>query len=109
MAAGFRIVVVCTANICRSPMAEAMIRPGRRAAGAGVAVGRAGVCGHEGSPVAPGSVAALRSLGIDDDGHRGRLLTPAIVAAADLVLTMEDGHRAAIVAGTPEARDKTFT
>jgi protein-tyrosine phosphatase len=108
----FRIVIVCTANICRSPMAEAMIRQGLRAAGpdaAGVVVESAGVYGHEGSPIAPGSAAALKALGIEEDGHRGRLLTPAIVGAADLVLTMEERHRAAILAGTPEARDRTFT
>jgi protein-tyrosine phosphatase len=106
----FRIVAVCTANICRSPMAEAMLRHGLRTAGAaGVTVESAGVYGHEGSPIAPGSAAALRALGLDDDGHRGRLLTPAIVAAADLVLTMEERHRQAILAGSPEARDRTFT
>jgi protein-tyrosine phosphatase len=108
----FRIVIVCTANICRSPMAEAMIRQGLRAAGsdaAGVVVESAGVYGHEGSPIAPGSAAALQALGIEEDGHRGRLLTPAIVGAADLVLTMEERHREAILAGTPEARDRTFT
>jgi protein-tyrosine phosphatase len=108
----FRIVVVCTANICRSPMAEAMIRHALRAGGpdaAGVVVESAGVYGHEGSPIAPGSASALRALGIEDDGHRGRRLTTAIVGAADLVLTMEEGHRDAILAGTPEAGDRTFT
>jgi protein-tyrosine phosphatase len=107
----FHIVIVCTANICRSPMAEAMIRQALRAYGpdaAPITVESAGVYGHEGSPIAPGSAAALNALGIEDDGHRGRLLTPAIVGAADLVLTMEEGHRAAILAGSPEARDKTF-
>jgi protein-tyrosine phosphatase len=111
MAEEFRIVMVCTANICRSPMAEAMVRHALRAGGpdaAGVVVESAGVYGHEGSPIAPGSAAALRALGIEDDGHRGRLLTPAIVGAADLVLTMEERHREAILAGSPEARDRTF-
>jgi protein-tyrosine phosphatase len=108
----FRIVIVCTANICRSPMAEAMIRRALREHGpdaARVIVESAGVYGHEGSPIAPGSAAALNALGIEDDGHRGRLLTPAIVGAADLVLTMEEQHRDAILAGSPEARDRTFT
>jgi protein-tyrosine phosphatase len=108
----FRIVMVCTANICRSPMAEAMVRHTLRAAGsdaASVAVESAGVYGHEGSPMAPGSVAALKALGIEDDGHRGRLLTPAIVGRGDLVLTMEESHRDAILSGTPQARDTTFT
>jgi protein-tyrosine phosphatase len=107
----FRIVVVCTANICRSPMAEAMIRRGLRAAGPdadGVVVESAGVYGHEGSPMAPGSASALRALGFADDGHRGRVLTREIVAAAGLVLTMEERHRDAIVTGTPEAHDRTF-
>jgi protein-tyrosine phosphatase len=107
----FRIVIVCTANICRSPMAEAMVRHALRAAtpdAAHVIVDSAGVYGHEGSPIAPGSAAALEALGIEHGGHRGRLLTPAIVGGADLVLTMEEGHRNAILSGTPEARAKTF-
>jgi protein-tyrosine phosphatase len=110
----FRIVVVCTANICRSPMAEAMIRGALRAGGpdaGGVIVESAGVYGHEGSPIAPGSASALTALGIgeaDLNGHRGRLLTPAIVGSADLVLTMEERHREAILAGSPEAAGKTF-
>ncbi|HEY0540715.1 MAG TPA: hypothetical protein VGD53_20260 [Actinoallomurus sp.] len=110
----FRIVVVCTANICRSPMAEAMIRRALRAGGpdaAGVIVESAGVYGHEGSPITPGSASALTALGIgeaDLNGHRGRLLTPAIVGSADLVLTMEERHREAIVAGSPEAGERTF-
>ncbi|MFB9839150.1 arsenate reductase/protein-tyrosine-phosphatase family protein, partial [Actinoallomurus acaciae] len=111
MAEDFRIVVVCTANICRSPMAEVMIRHALRDAGpdaAGVVAESAGVYGHEGSPIAPGSASALRALGIEDDGHRGRRLTPAIVAAAVRLLTMEERHREAILAGTPEARDRTF-
>jgi protein-tyrosine phosphatase len=108
----FRILVVCTANICRSPMAEAMIRHALRRSGpdaAGVVVESAGVYGHEGSPIAPGSASALRALGIDDEDHRGRLLTPAIVGAADLVLTMEGAHRRLILSGTPEADDRVFT
>ncbi len=111
MNAEFRIVVVCTANICRSPMAEAMIRHGLRKGGADsarIVVESAGVYGHEGSPIAPGSAAALAALGLADDDHQGRLLTPAIVDAADLVLTMEEGHREAILTGTPEAVDRTY-
>jgi protein-tyrosine phosphatase len=109
VAKDFRIVVVCTANICRSPMAEAMIRRALRESGAaGIVVGSAGVHGHEGSPIAPGSAAALRALGIEDDGHRGRMLTTAIVDSADLVLTMEQRHRRMILASSPEARDRTF-
>lgn len=112
MGDGFGIVIVCTANICRSPMAEAMIRQGLRAAGPGadgVVVESAGVYGHVGSPIAPGSADALRALGIDAGDHRGRRLTPAIVGTADLVLTMEERHRDAIVAGAPEAGEHTFT
>ncbi len=69
----------------------------------------AGVYGHVGSPIAPGSAAALTALGIPYDGHRGRLLTREIVDGGDLVLTMEGGHRKAILDGSPEARDRTFT
>ena len=105
----FRILFVCTANICRSPMAEALTRHALSAYGPQVIVESAGVVGHHDSPIAPGSSAALTVLGIAHEGHRGRMLTPEIVDAADLVLTMEAAHRDMIITHQPAAAARTFT
>jgi protein-tyrosine phosphatase len=105
----FRVLFVCTANICRSPMAEAMTKQTLSAYDGHVIVASAGVYGHEGSPIAPGSGAALDALGVVHAGHRGRLLTRQIVDESDLILTMEAAHRDAIAAHQPAAAGRTFT
>ncbi|GAA2075751.1 protein tyrosine phosphatase [Actinomadura alba] len=109
MVDGFRIVFVCTANICRSPMAEAMTRMSMSSYGTAFVVTSAGVHGHEGSPIAPGSGSALDALGVVHAGHRGRMLTREIVDGSDLILTMEAAHRDVIAAHQPEAAGRTFT
>jgi low molecular weight protein-tyrosine phosphatase len=105
----FRVLFVCTANICRSPMAEAIARQALSRHSPRVVVESAGVQGHEGSPIAPGSAAALEALGVPPTSHRGRALRPDLVSAADLVLTMEGAQRDMISTTQPAAAGKTFT
>lgn len=85
-----RVLTVCSGNICRSPMAEGLLRarlgPARRVASAGLqaVVGR---------PADPEAVALLRERGIDISSHVARQLTPELLAEFDLVLVMEDAQR----------------
>ena len=83
------ILVVCVGNICRSPLAEGLLRRDV----AGVAVSSAGlhaVVGHG----AQGEIAALASgLGLDLSAHRARQFTSAMGAEHDLILVMERAHR----------------
>ncbi|MBC6457783.1 protein-tyrosine-phosphatase [Actinomadura sp. HBU206391] len=90
-------------------MAEAMARETLSPHGTRVIVESAGVFGHEGSPIAPGSGAALDALGVVHAGHRGRMLTHAIVDGSDLILTMEVAHRNMIATQQPAAAGRTFT
>lgn len=101
--------MVCTANIVRSPMAEAIARDLARSAAFPVEVSSAGVYARPGSPIDPQAGAALLRLGLDGSAHRSRLLAPELIAAADLILTMENGHASAAVNMDPAAAHKTFT
>jgi protein-tyrosine phosphatase len=91
------VLVVCTGNTCRSPMAEHLLRArGIDASSAGTDVVPQGLMsGH--------ALAALAQRGLDGSTHRARRLTRDLVDAADLVLVMEPAHRDAVRALAPDA------
>ncbi|RMG91596.1 MAG: low molecular weight phosphotyrosine protein phosphatase [Zetaproteobacteria bacterium] len=97
------ILIVCVGNICRSPMAEALMR---EAAPAQVRLASAGIGALVDQPADPMAIELMRARGIDLTGHRARQLTSAMVRQADLVLVMEERHREHVHAMLPVARGK---
>src|SRR5713226_781570 len=92
-----RILLVCTGNICRSPLAEALLRRTLEERGvAGVSATSAGTGAWDGAPASEGAYLVGLERGLDLSGHRARLLTRELVDAADLVLTMARHHRARV-------------
>ena len=93
-----RIITVCTGNICRSPMAEYLIRRAvERADLPEVTVESFGISDEErGNPVDPRAARVLQAEGIDASGHRARQVTAADLAAADLVLALDLPHERAL-------------
>jgi protein-tyrosine-phosphatase len=104
------ILVVCTGNICRSPMAEGFLRNllARRRAGH-IDVTSVGTSGWDGSPATAESVEAAMERGADISGHRARRLDPSHVLSADLVVGMTTQHRDRAVQMVPEAHGRSFT
>ncbi|MBM6544687.1 low molecular weight phosphotyrosine protein phosphatase [Janibacter sp. YIM B02568] len=93
----YRICVVCTGNICRSPMGEFILRERLEAAGLGdqVVVDSAGTTAwEEGNPADPRTLDVLRrnGHGTDYSGHRARVFDRAWLPALDLVLAADHGH-----------------
>lgn len=109
----FRILHVCTGNVCRSPMAERLTRHGlaRRLGGgaAGMVVESAGTWGHEGAPMEAHAAAVLAEYGADPSGFTGRELLDDHVIDADLVLTATRDHRAQVISMGHAAGLRTFT
>lgn len=106
------MLVVCTANLCRSPVAEALLA--RRLAdvvdmdGRRWMVSSAGTDRHLG-PVEPDTVAAAAALGLDITTHASRQVRQGDLDDADLVLTMTRSHLRSIAATDQSVWPRTFT
>jgi len=90
----YHILVVCTGNICRSPMAEGMMKAmlPQKLAKHGINVYSAGTHAIHGNQPSAFAVQVMQTCGIDIGGHRARMLTKAMVKEADLILVMEKAH-----------------
>ena len=104
----FRILCVCTGNICRSPMAELLMRAWADPR-AGLDVASAGMQALVNHAMDRGSASALGQLGIDPSRHRARQFEPWMAADADLILTAERAHRDQVMLDVPSAFKRTFT
>ena len=92
------MLVVCTGNTCRSPMAEHLLRArGVEASSAGTDVAMPG------EPMAGHALVALAERGIDGSAHRARRLTKELVEQADAVLALTAAHGDAVRALVPDA------
>lgn len=101
------ILIVCTGNVCRSPMAEGLLRHavgGRN----DYRVISAGVGATDGQPPSPHAIRACRELGIDISHQRSRMLTAELVREADYIFGMTHSHVDAINLLYPHVVEKTF-
>jgi len=103
----FRIVVVCTGNRFRSPLAEHILR--RETVGLPVSVRSVGVLDLGGIEALPEALEAAEELGLDLSAHRTCVLAPEPLEGADLVVGFERAHvaRAVVAGGAP--LERTFT
>ena len=91
-----KVLFVCTANICRSPMAEAIFNALSEDENLPFRAESAGTAALEGRTIAPNAVAALEEAGIYSGTHRARRVSEAMIEKADLVLAMTPQHAATI-------------
>ncbi len=92
----YRLLFVCTANICRSPIAEGLARLYADSRGRAVEALSAGTHAIDGQPAAANSVRVVKELGGDIAAHRSQLITDALVDWADRILVMEMRHAATV-------------
>jgi protein-tyrosine phosphatase len=101
--------MVCSGNICRSPIAEQLLRARATGSGFSIQVGSAGTIAAEGEAMTGEAAQLSARYGGDPSGHTSRPLTAELVSAADLILTAARSHRAAVVSLVPRASRYTFT
>jgi protein-tyrosine phosphatase len=95
--------------MCRSPVAEALLRHKLDAAGvADVHVHSAGLL-ESGRAAPDDNVAVMAARGVDLSDHRSRRVDAAMLGDADLVIAMAREHVREVAVGTPDAWPRTFT
>ncbi|MGB3409609.1 MAG: hypothetical protein WBA45_00320 [Microthrixaceae bacterium] len=104
----FRVLMMCTANQCRSPMAEAIATAQLRELGVTTLVRSCGVL-EGGYEAASGAVRAMKGRGLDISEHVSATLGADTVAAAHLVLAMERRHLTEIAGLDLDALGRAFT
>jgi protein-tyrosine phosphatase len=104
-----RILVVCTANQCRSPLVAAALAHHAASLDVPIEVTSAGIQAMPGLSATPPTVDAARKLGMDLSSHGSTPLDPAMVRDADLVIGLERRHVQEIVLADPAAFSRTFT
>ncbi|MGE9295281.1 MAG: low molecular weight protein arginine phosphatase [Puniceicoccales bacterium] len=95
------IIVVCTANICRSPMGERLLAHGLAAEQSPLnelKVVSAGISAYQGDPASQNSVRALKSVGIGLTDHKSQQINQELLDRAFAVFSMTQTHRALIEA-----------
>lgn len=114
--ASYILLLVCTGNTCRSPMAEALMR--KRFAekvgckleeleDRGVMIMSAGIAAMAGGRATVEANEAVKAWGLDLAAHESQPLSDRLVRFADAILTMTRGHRDAILSQWPEAANRT--
>lgn len=108
-----RILTVCTANICRSPAAAALLRRGLADLLPQAVVTSAGIAAEDGRAACDLSAALVGELTSSATGdlgtHASRLLDRQDVEQADLILALDRTHRSAIARLDPASRPQTLT
>lgn len=106
----FRLLIVCTGNICRSPLAERLLQTGfDRISSGAVTVSSAGTKAAVGEGMSPFSAEIATGYGVSADGFTARQLTTDVLEGAGLVLTMTTKHRGEVIRLDPGLLRKTFT
>ena len=104
------ILFVCTANICRSPLAEALMKDivSRLPDASNWRIASAGTWADDGYEAAYYSQRVMQARGIDLSNHLSQPVTAELLESFDLVLTMERGHKEALQAEFPAKASLIF-
>ena len=103
------MLFVCTANITRSPVAEAMLRGVAAKSNEKWKVGSAGTKAVRGAAPNPIAAYIMHQRGIPINKHRSQSFTPKLLKRFYWILVMEQKHRDEIVKSNPKAADRVFT
>lgn len=101
------ILLVCTGNSCRSPMAKGYLRHILRERN-DIDIISAGTAAPSGRRATPEAIKVMADVGVDISGHLVRRLSDEMIHKADLILVMEEAHKEEILKRVPEAKGKVY-
>lgn len=105
------VLFVCTANVCRSPMAAALFRAQLRKVRPDWQdwiVDSAGTWADDGEPASRNSVQVMGQRGLDISDHRSRTVNESMLRKYDLILTMGPGHKEALQVEFPTIANRVY-
>tara|TARA_Y100001960_G_C14602469_1_gene791489 strand:- start:233 stop:781 length:549 start_codon:yes stop_codon:yes gene_type:complete len=102
------ILFVSTGGVCRSPMAEGLLRRELKEIGSGLAVSSAGISAENGVSICGHIKQVLTDRGVEITNYRSQILTYKLVNDADLIVTMEQRHQVVVAALDQRARSRMF-
>ena len=103
-----RLLFVCTANICRSPMAAGAASAYAQRRGWEIDVDSAGVMGLVDRPADPLAIKVMAEVGIDLSEHHSKGVSDEVVAWADFILVMELRHQIKLHHDFPASENKVL-
>lgn len=104
-----RLATICSGNICRSPMAAALLAHKLEEAGKPAMIISAGTLNLMGKPAATNAQRAVEALGLDLSGHRSQGINNKMITFADKLLLMAPKHGAEILRLYPNLGPKLVT
>jgi protein-tyrosine phosphatase len=108
MVSGSQVLILCTANVCRSPMAEALLTDRLAVVGSDATVRSGGMLGDGEAPHRE-AIAVMAGYGLDIGAHRSRRVTEEDLEAADLTLAMARENLRYAVVTAPAVWPRAFT
>ncbi|MDG1138092.1 MAG: low molecular weight protein arginine phosphatase [Opitutales bacterium] len=90
------VVFICTANVCRSPMAEKLFEEAltKSSSKQKISVFSAGISAMDGDKASDNSIIACDEVGLDLSDHRSAAITRATIENASVIFCMTESHRA---------------
>ena len=104
-----RILFVCTVNICRSPMAEALTRAKiQESLSSDLEISSAGTYAWRDQPASSLAIEVLEEAGIDLSAHRSRELSGELIESADLIVAMTGEHKEEVIRISPDSESRVI-
>ena len=107
----FKILVLCTANICRRPLGEAIFNHYifKQGLEKNISVESAGIWATDGYPASTLAINIAKDHGIDVSKHLSKSITPEMINSSNLILCMTSGHKKELLLFFPKLESKIFT